>query len=286
MAMVFLTASRYAFVLFIALCTTGCANLLFFPSKVMVRTPADIGVAYEDVYFSSKDGTILHSWFLPSDSKAKGSLLFAHGNAENISTHLSSVYWLPAKGYNVFLFDYRGYGLSEGTPSLKGAINDFDAALKTLLERLDDNKTNPIIVFGQSLGGALAIYSTATSPHNGSVDLLIAESTFASYRDIAQDKFAGFILTWPLQWPLALLFPDAISPVKVVDQLPPISLLVIHGDADQIIPLKHGKALFEAAREPKEFWKIEGGHHISTFRSEANREKLLDYLQQMSIEQR
>jgi hypothetical protein len=281
MAMVFLNRKKALFLLVIVLCLPGCARFLFFPSNDIVRTPADVNIAYQDVYFPSADGTILHGWYLPASGDPKGSFLFAHGNAENISTHLASVYWLPSKGYNVFLFDYRGYGLSEGVPSLEGAVQDFDAALKTLLQRYEKNKTKHIIVFGQSLGGALAIYSTATSHYNGSVDVIIVESTFASYRDIAQDKFAGFFLTWPLQWPLALLFPDKMSPVNVVSELAPIPLLVVHGDADQIVPIKHGKALFDAAKEPKELWVIEGGRHISTFRSKANRQKLLDYLQQV-----
>lgn len=257
---------------------SSCSNMLFYPSKVMVRTPADVGIRYQDIDFHSKDGTLLHGWYLPANGDAKGSILFVHGNAENISTHLRSVYWLPAKGYNVLLFDYRGYGLSGGTPSLDGAISDCEAALKTLVERVNKNGPQGLIVFGQSLGGALAIYATETSQYKDSVNAVVVESTFASYRDIAQDKFAHFILTWPLQWPLALLFPDDLSPVKVVKGLAPIPLLVIHGDADPIVPIQHGKALYDAANEPKQFWKIAGGGHISAFNSEKNRERFLAYI--------
>ena len=280
MAVVFLTFFRITIILCLTSCLSACANMLFYPSNVMVRTPGDVGVQYEDVYFHSGDNTLLHGWYLPAVGKAKGSVLFVHGNAENISTHLGSVYWLPSKGYNVFLFDYRGYGLSQGTPSLEGAVADVKAALKTLLQRTSGHNES-IIVFGQSLGGALAIYGMATSKLNGSINALIVESTFASYRKIAQDKFASFILTRPFQWPLSLLIPDDFSPIRIIHQLPHIPLLVIHGDADQIVPIEHGRALYEAAGQPKEFWEIPNGRHTQAFQIEAYREKLLLYLQKV-----
>ena len=111
--------------------------MFFQPQTTQYMTPNEIGLAYEDVYFSSTDGTKLHGWFLPAQGKAKGTVLFLHGNAENISTHILSVYWLPAQQYNVFLLDYRGYGLSEGVPDLKGAQEDINIAMNYLLHRKD-----------------------------------------------------------------------------------------------------------------------------------------------------
>lgn len=280
MAMVFLKIRRACLLLAMALGMSGCGNLLFYPSPVMVRTPLEVGIQYDDVFFRSADGILLHGWYLPAVGPAQGTVLFAHGNAENISTHLAAVYWLPEKGYNVFLFDYRGYGQSQGTPSLHGAIEDFQGALRTVLAR-SGVAQGPVIVFGQSLGGAIAFYGSATSKLKGSIDALVVESTFASYRDVAQDKFAGFFLTWPLQWPLARLIPDDVSPIGVVQQLPHIPLLVIHGDADRIVPIKFGKALYAAAHEPKTFWEIPNGHHTQAFRTQANREKLVNYLHQV-----
>src|SRR5512143_2232820 len=102
----------------------GCTSLIFQPMQMQVRTPGDVGLDYRDLYFHAADATLLHGWFLPAQHEAKGTLLFLHGNAENISTHLGSVWWLPAEGYNVFLYDYRGYGYSEGKPSLDGLLSD------------------------------------------------------------------------------------------------------------------------------------------------------------------
>ncbi|MFL6647184.1 MAG: alpha/beta hydrolase, partial [Sulfurifustaceae bacterium] len=96
----------------------GCTGVFFQPYRTLVRTPDDIGLAYEDVRFKTADGVVLHGWFLPANATACATVLFLHGNAENISTHIGSVYWMPRYGFNVFLPDYRGYGASSGTPSL------------------------------------------------------------------------------------------------------------------------------------------------------------------------
>ena len=95
----------------------GCNGVFFVPYRAHVQTPKQLGLAYEDVYFQAGDGTLLHAWFLPAESKALGTILFLHGNAENISTHIMSVRWLPARGFNVLLLDYRGYGASGGVAS-------------------------------------------------------------------------------------------------------------------------------------------------------------------------
>ena len=111
---------RLPFILIFSLSLSACTNVFFQPQQIQYLTPDKIGLAYEDVYFSSSGGLKLHGWLLPATGKAQGTILFLHGNAENITTHIASVYWLPAQHYNVFLPDYRGYGLSEGESELKG----------------------------------------------------------------------------------------------------------------------------------------------------------------------
>lgn len=104
----------------------ACASVLFYPSTLQVLTPAQFGVSYQDVYLHTLDDVRLHGWFLSSAGEAKATVFFLHGNAENISTHVRSVAWLPREGYQVFLVDYRGYGLSSGTPSLPEVFEDID----------------------------------------------------------------------------------------------------------------------------------------------------------------
>ena len=255
----------------------GCNGVFFIPYRAHVQTPKQLGLAFEDVYFQAGDGTPLHAWFLPAESKALGTILFLHGNAENISTHIMSVRWLPARGFNVFLLDYRGYGASAGDASLSGVQDDMNAALRTLLARNDVNPDR-VVVFGQSLGGAIAIYNVAHSPYRQHIRALAVESTFASYRQITREKLADFWLTWPLQWPLSWTVTDEYSPSKAVAGVSPIPLLIIHGDRDPIVPLHHGQRLYELAREPRQLWVVPGGGHIQAFQSQIYRDRFVAYL--------
>lgn len=255
----------------------GCSGVFFQPYRTYVQTPDQLGLAYQDVYFNASDGTRLHAWFLPAPGKALGTILFLHGNAQNISTHIMSVRWLPARGFNVFLPDYRGYGASEGEPTLAGVQDDVDAALRTLLARPDVNPDR-IVVFGQSLGGAIAIYNVAHSPYRQHIKALVVESAFASYRQIAREKLASFWLTWPFQWPLSWTVSDRYSPAEAVARISPIPLLIIHGDRDAIVPVHHGRQLYELAREPKQLWIVAGGGHIQAFQRQNYRDRFVDYL--------
>jgi uncharacterized protein len=256
---------RWATLLAAALGLSGCSGLLFQPQAELLPTPERLHLAYENVRFASGDGTPLHGWLLPAEGPgpAKGTVVFMHGNAENISTHIGSVFWLPARGFNVFLFDYRGFGRSGGKPDLKGANEDAAAAIREarVLPGVDPDR---LVVFGQSIGGAIAVYAVATGAREG-VRLVVAESTFASYRRIAREKLGGSWLTWAFQWPLSLLIPERYSPGPVAARIAPIPLLVIHGDADPVVPLHHGRALFDAAAEPKRMWVVPGGRHIEAF---------------------
>lgn len=257
--------------------TAGCSNLLFYPMKIHIRTPADIGLTYHDVEFYSRDNTLLHGWWLPAADTVKGTILFLHGNAENISTHIANVEWLPQHGYNVFIFDYRGYGKSEGQSELDGIIQDAYSAIDTALSH-PENGHKPIIVYGQSLGGAIAVHAVAHSAKRGHIKALIVESSFSSYHQIAREKFARFWLTWPFQYPLSWSITDKYSPMDSVADISPIPLLLVHGEADRIIPPHHGQQLFAAARPPKELWLYPEAYHISAFREKAQRQRLLDYL--------
>lgn len=243
-------------------------------------TPEQIGLAYQDVYLPGSEGQKLHAWWLPAQGKAAGTVLFLHGNAENISTHIASVYWLPAQHYNVLLLDYSGYGRSQGAPSVAGAQRDINSAMEILLQRTDIDHQR-IVVFGQSLGGALSIYYVAHSPYRQHIKALIVESSFTSYVDIVREKLDAHWLTWPIQWPLSLTIDDTYSPLPEVAKVSPIPLLIIHGDKDPVVPLHHGHELFAAAAQPKDFWLVAGGAHIEAFRHKVYQERLVQYLQQV-----
>lgn len=255
----------------------GCSNAFFFPYREHVQTPGQLGLAYEDVYFDANDGTRLHGWFLPAQGRALATILFLHGNAENISTHIMSVRWLPTRGFNVFLLDYRGYGVSAGEPTLTGVQDDVESALRMLVGRpgLDANR---IVVFGQSLGGAIALYRVAHTAYRGHIRAVVVESAFIDYRQITREKLSDFWLTWPLQWPLSWTISGEYNPSRAVADISPIPLLIIHGDQDLIVPLHHGQRLFELAREPKQLWIVPDGGHIQAFQKSEYRDRFVTYL--------
>jgi fermentation-respiration switch protein FrsA (DUF1100 family) len=264
----------------ISILLAGCNGVFFYPDSYEEHSPEQLGLKYKDVYFQADDGTRLHAWFLPAQGTAQGTILFLHGNAENISTHIMSVFWLPARGFNVFLIDYRGYGASEGKPSEEGVQEDVNAAMRTLLTRpgVDPDR---LVIFGQSLGGSIAIYNVAHSPYRRHIRALAVESAFASYRDIAREKLASFWLTWPLQYPLSWLISDKYSPAAVVAQISPIPLLIIHGDHDEIVPVSNARRLFELAREPKQLWIVPDGGHIQAFHHRVYRDRFVAWLNQV-----
>ncbi len=259
----------------------GCSNMFFIPMSQHVRTPTDIGLEYRDILFESSDGTALHGWFLPAKGKARGSVLFLHGNAENISTHIGSVHWLPEAGYNVLLFDYRGYGKSGGVAELHGVMRDAEAAIKQMIE-MDETRGLPVIVYGQSIGAAIASYIVAHSHYRDQIDAAIIESGFSSYRQIVREKLASFWLTWPLQYPLSWTVSDDYKPIDAIPLIAPIPLLLVYSEEDFIIPPHHGQQLFEAANQPKQLWLVPNGRHISVFARPEQRLRLLDYLNSVS----
>ncbi|MBK9131571.1 MAG: alpha/beta hydrolase [Gammaproteobacteria bacterium] len=278
-----MTRLSLLFVVLLCLAQYGCTGVFFIPKERLVRTPTDIGLEYREVKFDSNDGIPLYGWFLPARGKALGSILFLHGNAENISTHIGSVYWLPAKGYNVFLFDYRGYGSSGGSPDVDGVILDAEAAISRLVA-MPESDTGPVIVYGQSIGAAIAVYAVAHSTHRDRIDALIAESAFTGYRDIAREKLASFWLTWLFQYPLSWTVTDHYAPIDAVAKVAPIPLLLVYSEEDTVVSIRNGDQLYSAAREPKQFWRMPQGSHIGIFTQPDNAQRLLEYL--MSIRRR
>jgi len=268
---------RLTFVLGMLLCLGGCTGFFFQPQRAQVRTPDEIPVAYEDVYLHAADGVRLHAWFLPAQGTVKGTILHLHGNAENISTHIGSVYWLPARGFNVFMLDYRGYGLSLGTPTLAGVQLDIDAAMATLLRRRDVDPQR-IVVLGQSLGGAFAVYNVTHSPFRKHIRALVIDSTFTGFREITREKLASFWLTWPFQYPISWTVDDDYSPIEFIAQVSPIPLLIIQGEEDGIVPVHHAQVLYAAARQPKTLWIEKGVGHIRSLDKPAVRNALVEYL--------
>jgi fermentation-respiration switch protein FrsA (DUF1100 family) len=259
----------------LVLLLTGCGSFFFYPQKQLRDNPTARKFNPEDVTFTSSDGIHLTGWFFRARPKALGTVLVLHGNAENMSTHVNSVLWLVKEGYDLLIFDYRGYGRSEGTPGVAGVHRDADAALRTALSMAGGGK---VVVLGQSIGGAIAVYTVANFPEKDRIEALVIDSAFSGYRLIAREKLDDFFLTWPFQYPLSFLVGDSYSPIRWIKKVSPVPILIMHGRDDPVVPSHHGHMLFEAALEPKEFWVTPGTGHIRTFADDTIRERFLDYL--------
>lgn len=263
-----------ALILLNFLILSGCNSLFFHPMQKEVLTPSRFGIQHEEIYLTTPDGLQLHGWHLLAQGKTKGSVVFFHGNAENITTHIASIYWLPAQGFEVYIFDYRGYGRSQGLPSVEGVILD----AVTVLDYVANSKSTDFVVFGQSLGCAVTLNAVAEFQHKERIKAVAVDSCFSGFREIAREKIADVWLTWPFQFPLSLAFTSDHSPVDAIQSLSPIPLLIIHGNQDHIIPMQHGKSLFDAAESPKQFWEIEHGKHIDSMMREGVRARFTAFL--------
>ncbi len=223
---------------------------IFFPDRENAGSPGDLGLAFEDLRFASGDGVGLHGWWLPA-ARPRAVMLFCHGNAGNITHRLDNLARLVDTGISVLIFDYRGYGQSQGSAGEPGMYRDAAAALTLAADRAE-RAGLPLVVFGRSLGGVAAV-QVAADPR---VDGVILESTFTDLADMAARHF-------PL--------PGVGRAVKGrMDSLSRIGRvtapkLFIHGRRDQIVPFALGRRLFEAAAEPKEFYEIPAAGHNDTY---------------------
>ena len=206
----------------------------------------------------------------------RSTVLFFHGNAENISTHFLMFYWLPEAGYNYMIFDYPGYGESTGEPSPKNTIEAGIAAAEWLYKNKDQR---PLIVYGHSLGGIIAMGSAKQIRTQIPIRNLVIEASFSSYKKVARRALSKSWITWILQPITYVVLSDKYSPEPLSD-FAPIPMLFIHGDADQAVPVESSKDMFNEAKDPKELWIIPGGHHgdIYNLNRGENRQKLLNYL--------
>lgn len=250
-------------------------KLFYFPTHDEPYTPAKYGFSFESVFFKSLDGTLLHGWFLPAvpsgEQKAKATIVFSHGNAASIAYHFGFVSWLVNANYNVFLYDYRGFGKSKGVPQRKGMIEDVVGAFNYVRTRkkLDSRR---LISFSHSLGGAKSLTALALYPVSG-LRAIIAHAPFASYQQMAEEKARGLGKK---------LTSDSYSPIHTIQKLPAhIPLLLIHGTCDPVIPISQSQALYDKAHSPKFFWKVKGANHQDSLARQegAYRKKLLKWLE-------
>jgi uncharacterized protein len=221
-------------------------SLLFFPEREILHTPGDAGLEFEELEFRTEDGIAISGWYIPAQED-KEVVLFCHGNAGNISHRLDSIKIFHDLGLGVLIFDYRGYGKSGGTVSEEGTYLDAEAAWDYLVDK-KGKSPQEIIVFGRSLGGAVA---AETALRKGSA-CLILESTFLSVPSLARKYYPWL--------PVGLIAKYRYKTEKKI-ALIGSRKLIIHSRGDEIIPFEHGRLLYEKAALPKQFLEIRGGHN-------------------------
>ena len=222
---------------------------LYYPARKITMTPEAARLEYEDINFIAEDGNQLHGWWIPHENP-KGTVIVCHGNAGNIGDRV----WVAADfhllGLNVFLFDYRGYGNSKGLTSEKGIYRDARAAYEVVRTKHNDAEDIPVVVYGRSLGGAVAIQLALDKPVKG----VIVESSFTSTVDMGKKLY-------PLL-PVKLFCRDRYYASEKISRID-VPVVIAHSPDDHLIPFSMGKELYAQANEPKQFFELTGGHNDS-----------------------
>ena len=242
-----------SYLLLLVLLFLAQSRLLYLPhlpGRSLDATPRNINLDYETIRLVTADNIQLHGWLVPATS-ARGTLLFFHGNAGNISHRLESILIFNRLGFEVLIIDYRGYGMSTGTPSEFGTYLDAEAAWQYLIQERGITPDH-IVVFGRSLGAGIAANLAANHPSGA----LILESAATAIPDLAAELYPWL----PARWLIRFRY-DILGYLTDIQQ----PLLVVHSREDEIIPIHHGERLFRAAREPKRFLELSGGHNDAIF---------------------
>lgn len=222
------------------------SKFLYSPVREVSRTPGELGLDFEKAVFKTSDGLWLNGWHIPAEND-QPTILFCHGNGGNMMHRLDSINIFYKMGLNCFIFDYRGYGTSQGRPSEEGTYLDAAAAYGWLT-RQKNIAPDDIIIFGRSLGGSIA----AQLAGRVKAKALIIESAFTSYVDIGK-RFYPYM---PVRW-------FARFSYRTIDYIRQVHcpVMIIQSRNDEVVPFEFGLELYEAANEPKQFVEILGDHN-------------------------
>jgi uncharacterized protein len=219
------------------------ARVIYYPSRALGADPASVGLPFRDVTFAAGDGVQLHGWLIAG--RTPTTLLYSHGNGGNIGDRVRIARLLVEQlGVGVFMYDYRGYGRSAGAPSEAGLVSDAVGARAALLR--EGVAAQHVVYFGRSLGTAVTVDLALAHPPRG----VVLESPFTSVRAMANALLPGAGYLFRTRW-------DSLAKIGGLKA----PLLVIHGESDEVVPFAHGRALFEAAPEPKTFVALRGSRH-------------------------
>ncbi len=252
------------FIILISIYINSCNSFFFYPSTKTYFIPNHDLLSFEELTIPGADGNPLDAWlFYPSTKPKNALIIHFHGNAQNKSAHILSTLWLTHHGFHVLSFDYRGYGRSPGSPSREALVYDGVELIK-FAQKLPATQNLKKIVLGQSLGGAIGFVSSNLSDVD--MDLIVLDSTFASYRDVAVKALQGSPVTWALQWLPYICISDDLSPLDYTDFTPSPYWLVIHSREDPMVPQAAiHPLLLQLPKEKLTYWELEEAGHIRAF---------------------
>lgn len=257
--------------------TTSCSHLFYQPDGYLYTDKKKIQKYFREIEIPGPEGKIVAWTFsnpdLKPEQKKPVHIVLFHGNAQNVSSHFYSLFWILESGYDFTIFDYPGYGGSEGDPTRETTTRSGVESIKWVLSNYPMQK---VFIFGQSLGGNISIYSTTQVLPEPRVCGIAVESTFLNYHVVARRLLARNWFTWIMQ-PLAyVLVSDSYSASESIQKLKGTPFLVLHSETDPVVDYQNGRDLYEAAPEPKTFVDVPGGSHIDalTFQDRNKYQKL------------
>ncbi|SEF90034.1 hypothetical protein SAMN06264348_102468 [Oceanospirillum linum] len=256
---------------------SGTTAYFFYPQSIWLSTPEDVGLPYKNIILTAADGTRLHSWWLPAQGSSGNTVvLYLHGNAQNISTHSHSIYWLTQEGVDVLALDYRGFGASQGETSLPDVFQDIEAATRWVKYHYPEKR---FFILGQSIGASLAVNFVAKAEGFYEIDGLVLDAPFEGFGTIAREVTRKNFMAW-LIYPFTIFVPGRWDPVDLAESIS-VPTLVMHSKDDQVIPYSHGRSVFKALAAGKKrtvCWLESRGGHIASFNYDAIRSATLRFM--------
>jgi alpha-beta hydrolase superfamily lysophospholipase len=254
----------------------GCTSLFFHPYQERFLTPDQIGLAYQEISIKNDQGDSLYGWRLTTTQSPQALILFLHGNAGNISTHLGTIAHFPKEGFEVVTMDYSGYGNSGGAASIDQIHSDVEEMMRVFSEEAK-SRGLPFLLIGESLGATLSLTVSSAIAAHLRPQCIGAIAPFSSYRSIAREKLATLWLTYLFHLPLGYLVTDSFSPI---DRLPEhtVPTLLIHGSADEVVPHHHSEKLCEKMGTLCVQLYTHNGGHDGTMLQQETRAVMISFL--------
>jgi fermentation-respiration switch protein FrsA (DUF1100 family) len=243
---------------------SGCSpqRYFYYPNKQLYYAPETMHVTYDMLEYPSLNGKTLYAILMRTPEKPRGTVVHFHGNFGNLSNHFPLSIFLLKRGFDVLIFDYEGYGASEGHPTPEHTVEDGIATIRYAQAHLRDPHTG-VVLLGQSLGGAVGVVVTAKEPL---VKAAVIEAGFSSYSTMGKEVLQRSAWTWLFSWVAPAFLSKKYDPIRYVADISPRPVFFIHGDKDKIVPLHMSQDLYEKAKEPKRIWIVPGAGHLDCHR--------------------